>query len=770
MKNTLFLSSLMALLVSSSLSAAVYSVDSATSFASAWNNLASGDSILVTDDIDMSTVGTLATHAYKVEIQSENGSMLSWAGAGGSSPLPAEVEYQGLTIASAPAVVLTGGDVTVGEGNTFSSNNNGVIAANGAVVVLENNVFDSNYTASDGAAIKVVDDGTLVVNGGCEFRNNMAAGRGGAIILSDAAAASGSWSAILDATNADIVFEGNAENVVISGGSIVDPGFANDVYVGANRTVQMLVGKDNMIALSSGLASADSSAIVEKTGAGDLLVGDAEFYSGALNVCEGRVVLAENRSWGDGSSSAMISVDSAGAFVLNNGSTLSQNIDMKGGALEVRQGAVLNSTLTASSASVITFQLTPEAVQLPSVATTPWLTIAPGGSISTASAANLTLNLDVSAFDKAVEAAGLLFAVDFSNAGDADTPQAIQTLTITYTDAKGVHSSDLTINEDGMLDISAILAAMACDNVQVLGTNSMLSSMGTLNWLSDASRSAVPNMASIKSASRIWGTAMGGSINHSGKSSDYDYSGGGYAIGADTQVAENTYVGITFGQAFGSGDAGNASVTDASSSVDQTAVMLGVYGRYLYTINPSQELMFDAFAGYSSVDNEMKCAQGRADWRDDVLTCSARVIWQLQLDGGLRLSPFFALEYSSVSQADYSVGGNVYSGGKASLFSMPVGVTISNRITECEQKAITPYISAAFVPHLAKDNPEADVTNAYGRTAKSKGIEFENCSFRIQGGIRVEWDDQWTTDINARIQTDSSQSSWHVGVSASYVF
>lgn len=776
MKNTLFISSLCAALSALSLQAAVHTADSTASFSDAWGKLVVGDSIKITDDVDLAAVGALQSHAFQVDISSDNGSTLTWSGGSGSAPLPASVVYSNLTVSSAPAVLLVGGDVTIGEGNTFKSNNNGVVDASGVVTVKSGNAFDGNIGMSAGGVLKIQDTGSLLVSGGCSFTNNSALGRGGAICLEDAtsAPAADEWSAIFDASSSNISFSGNAEDVIVSGGQIVDPGFANDIYVGANRTVKMMAGKGKQIELASGLASADASAKMVKVGAGDLLVGDAEFYAGSLSVNEGRVVLASNRSWGDGSSASSVSVAPGASFVLNSGSTLSQSIVLNGGSLVAHQGAVLNSTLSADSASVITLQLTPAAVQQPSISTSPWLTVSAGGAISQAAADNLTLNLDVTSFATSAEAAGSLFAVDFSNAAGAETAQAVQSLTITYTDASGVHTTNLAIDAKGMLDISSILRSLskpAFENpVLISGTNSMLSSIGTLAWLKDASRVTAPNAAPVQTSSRVWGSAVGGRIDHSGSSADYDYSGGGYAIGVDRWVSKNTYCGVTVGQAFGSGKSSKCSLADAGVSVDQTAIMLGLYARHMHPIAADRCVTADFFIGYSSVDNEMSGRYSSADWRDNVFTISARAACDYRITDTMFLTPFVALEFSSVSQDDYSVDGNSYSDGKASILSMPVGVTFSNRITECAQKSITPYISAAFVPHLAADNPEASVSDRFGNSAKSRGIEFEDCSFLIQGGIRVEWDDQWTSDISAGVQTDSSQSAWRIGVGASYAF
>lgn len=781
MKKSAFLSFICAMLASQATLAAVHTVDSATSFATAWNGLSAGDSLLVTSDIDLSSVGTLTPHSFSVNISSENGSTLTWTGATGECPLPASVKYQGVIVTSAPARILEGGNITIDINNSFVSNNEGIVKTSGNVQIHGGNKFESNLTSGNGAVVNLDDGGSLKIDGGNEFRNNMASGRGGAVYLADAATApaDGTYSAVLDASSADIIFSGNTENVVLSGGSVVDPGFANDIYIGSNRTVNMIAAADKTIEIAGGLASTDSTAVIEKTGAGRLLVGDAEFYAGALKVKEGSVVVDENRSWGNGTSSALVTVAAAGVFELRSGATLSQNIDLQGGNLSLHKGAVLNSALTASSPSTITLQFTPGAITAPSISTSPWLTIAPNGAISQAAAGNLTLNLNMTSFTQRVEAAGKVFAVDYTNTRDAATAGAVQSIAVSYTDATGTHTTELKVGADGMLDISTILDAMFSTTVPELapqpqpvlltGTNSMRSSIFSLSWLSDATRTTAP-VVEQKGKSRIWGTAMGENMNLSSSGAKYDFSGGGYAIGVEQQVADNTYFGIALGQTFGSGDAEKSTTADAGSTVDQMAIMLGLYTRYNQMMNPNQSLSFDAFFGYASVDSELESSQGADDWRDDVFSLSMRLTFNQRLDDRVIFSPFVALEYSSASQGSYSVGGNRYTDGEASVLSMPIGVTLSARITECEQKSITPYITAAFVPRLASDTPEAKVVGPGGFSSRSRGAKFESCSYRIQGGVRVEWDDQWTTDVSAGIYTDSSQTSFHIGAAASYAF
>ena len=426
MKKSLFLATVLVLLSSFHASADVHTVDSAAAFAAAWNNLNAGDSIQINQDINLAAAGALATLDVTVELVSENGSAFTWIG-NTNSPLPANVIYKGVMVVGSPQVVLAGKNVIIGSGNSFISNNDGVVLTDGVIEIKPGNDFDSNVSSSDGGAIAVREGGTLKIEGGNRFSNNMAIGRGGAISIADSGVAlpSGSYSAVLDATTADIVFENNAEEVVIAGGNIVSSGFANDLYLGKNASVNMVAGEGNQIDLASGIASSDASARIVKNGTGDMLVGDAEFYAGAVDVMEGRVLLAENRSWGDGSSNAVIQVAPDSAFVLQKGATLSQNIKLAGGSLVVHQGAVLNSALSATSRSAITFVLTPESVLQSAISSSPWLTIAPGGTLTQAAAAHLTLNLDVTSFSNSVIPAGELFAVDFSNSGDAVTPNAL---------------------------------------------------------------------------------------------------------------------------------------------------------------------------------------------------------------------------------------------------------------------------------------------------------------------------------------------------------
>ena len=775
MKKTCFLKCFLPLMLATPTLAASFSVDSAASFSDAWKALSAGDTIVLSGVVDASAAGVLQVHPFTVNITSSDDATLTWSG-NANAPLPADVVYNGVKVTSSPHVAISGKDVLIGTENDFVSNS-GVISADGRIEIGASNVFDGNVAADDGGVVRVLEGGTLVIKGGNQFANNMTEGRGGAICIADAASAPapGAYTVLLDASEADIVFSNNTENAVISGGSIVDPGFANDVYVGKNAAVRMHTESGKQIVLSGGLASTDASAVIEKTGNGDLLVGDAEFYAGTLKIQAGRVILAEKCSWGNGASTASISVAASSALVLNNGSTLSQKVNLNGGSLVALQGAVLNSTLNATSPSVITLQLTPAAVQQPSISTTPWLTLAPGSHVSQAAAANLTLNLDVTSFTQPTTTTNKLFAIDFSNAGDAETAAAVQDLSITYTDSLGVHTTDLLLDGMGLLDISSVLESIGLmqevEGCMVTGTNAMLSTMTSLSWLRDITRSAAPSAAvASNNKTRFWGAALGGSLRLSGDAADYDYAGGGYSVGVERKVTENTYVGITFGQVFGSGDAENATGADVGASVDQTSVMLGAYARYNHSLASNQNLIIDLFAGYSSADNEMNCTAGDTDWSDDAFTLSASVTWERLISEGMYLAPFIALEYTSASQDDYTVGGNTYSDGSASLLSMPIGVTFFNRITEGGQKAVTPYVSAAVVVNLSKDDPEADVTNQYGASDKSEGVDFESCSFRVNGGVQVEWNDRWTTDVGAGLQTDSSQTIFRVSASASYAF
>lgn len=354
MKKTLFLLAIMGVA-----SAAEYVAHDATSFLAAWEQAKPGDSISVTADIDFSELSApLADKSDSVVVESKSGKIIHWS-AGSGAPLPAGFAPQGIMLVNVPGTVLkaaSGTPVIVGEGSRFEISQGGgsaiIAGENGVVSVAANAAFSGLVSSEDGGVLRVEDGGAAVIQGGAEFSDNASAGFGGAICVADQSgrAYEDEYHLTLISTEGkDITFSGNqSEATPVDGGesSTYWEGFSNDIYLGEGARMMLNAGVGSAIRLEGGVESADDTAGVVKAGKGDALLGEGSFYSGSLYVEDGKAIIAEDATWGDGSDSVQVS--SRGTVELSKGSTLSGEVSLQG-SLAATGDATVAQALTIAS-------------------------------------------------------------------------------------------------------------------------------------------------------------------------------------------------------------------------------------------------------------------------------------------------------------------------------------------------------------------------------------------------------------------------------------
>lgn len=198
---------------------------------------------------------------------------------------------------------------------------------------VSDTIINSAYSTGDGGAVHVEDGAELTVNGGSSFTNNKAEKMGGAIAVADQTDDSTPHLVLLAQNGKNITFSSNESEVKDSTvGSIGNP---NDIYLGKNGCMQLTADSESKIQILSGVASADSSAAIVKTGKGTATLGNGSDYHGSLAVDEGTVVMAQDAVWGDGSESLTLGIK-------------------EGATLELQRGAYVNGSLTSAGTLAVT--------------------------------------------------------------------------------------------------------------------------------------------------------------------------------------------------------------------------------------------------------------------------------------------------------------------------------------------------------------------------------------------------------------------------------
>ncbi|MCS0496789.1 autotransporter outer membrane beta-barrel domain-containing protein [Ancylobacter sp. MQZ15Z-1] len=161
----------------------------------------------------------------------------------------------------------------------------------------------------------------------------------------------------------------------------------------------------------------------------------------------------------------------------------------------------------------------------------------------------------------------------------------------------------------------------------------------------------------------IWVQPLGGAGSQAGLSGNpgYDISGGGFAMGADTVLGEDTRLGGLF--AFSSNsvtsntDPANASI--AASSANLKSYVLGLYGSH--AIMPGLDVLFSAKGGLVDTSTSRSISfmgsSAEADYDSRVLALSAGLRKTFAVGDGVTLMPTLRLDYLKVDSDDYQESG-----------------------------------------------------------------------------------------------------------------
>ena len=311
-----------------------YTVGTASEFAEAWGKLAEGDTITLTADVSLSGVNLTPATVSGVTITSATGAQHTLLAA---PPLGDVALSQVSLVNSRSAVeslISVEGDTQFGPGVEVSS------TAGGAVVV------------NDGAS--------LSVGAGSSFRNNTAAAEGPAVYVEDQQSSGKVNLLVQSAEGADTTFEGNTADA---------GGYANDVYLGKNATMQVEAAAGSSVSLKGGVMSDSSgTAAVTVSGEGKVVLGDGSYYTGSLTLQGGETTMA-GTTWGSGEGTVEVqqgatlsltegaqlnaSLSSAGTLsvgsaTLGADATLSGQVEFSGEALVVMGSLQLEDVLTFS--------------------------------------------------------------------------------------------------------------------------------------------------------------------------------------------------------------------------------------------------------------------------------------------------------------------------------------------------------------------------------------------------------------------------------------
>ena len=793
MKKTFFLT--IVLLSGLTCAGESYNVQNASEFKQAWEAATDGDTINVVGDVDwLSLSAPLVDKQGSIRVSSTGTAGIIWQQAGEGIPLPQGMALQDITLLNAPGTLWQGTDITVGQGVRMIQSQGGesaiIVAEGGKAEVLAGAAFSTLVSTGQGGAMRVEDGASATIHGGVQFTDNASRGLGGAIAVENQTTPGGKENLVLSAAQGDIIFSGNQSEASETNG--VWLGFSNDVYLGENATMKLDAREGREIRLLSGVESADGTAQIVKTGQGSATLGEGGFYAGSLNVQEGSVIIAEDVNWGTGETGNTVNVGESaslvlrqgatlgaaslrlekGAFFTLDGATLESSLEMAGSTLTIESPSTINSPAITLSASgnTWTYRVTDE---LLSHAGQPLLQFSPETTITPDAGGRLTLNVD---FSRATSTQGIQ-KLSLTGGLNPETMETLRQVPVTCTDSRGTtHQTNVSLDEEGGLNLGELLPYISFDRPGRAAVNALHSSAGALRSLDDVLHGQMPLHHTRQAGSQLWGSALG---YYDDASSAYRYSGGGYAVGATCTLGHQTgkgqtLAGMALGQLFGTNKARLDGDSDAAAEIEQTAMMLALYGRHDWNRTPQGSgPALDVTLAYGLTDNDYTSASHRSSWDDNAFYASTRFSWELRQEDGTCITPFIGLEYTAASQDAATFAGATGNwrsdGADISVLSLPVGVAIHRSFGAGNGKIFTPQLEILYRGDLSRKTPSATMTDGYA-TWTSEGASPARSAVEVRGTLHLQITEDWAAWATGGFETRSDRTSTRFSVGTSYAF
>ncbi len=245
-----------------------------------------------------------------------------------------------------------------------------------------------------------------------------------------------------------------------------------------------------------------------------------------------------------------------------------------------------------------------------------------------------------------------------------------------------------------------------------------------------------------------WGEVFGSAIDQAWRKGvdGYQANTGGFAIGADTAVNSQTRIGAAFAYANtdAEGVANNVEVDSYQGSVYGTYDMGKVYyegvGAFTYNSYNTDRTLVGGSVASADFNGQQYSAKGTAGYKVD-------------MQGGLKVTPFVSAQYTFLTQDDYSETGSIANlhvkSDDINIFKTGLGAKLAYPIVE-GGTTYTPRMSAAWYYDLVGDEVDttSNFTSAAGTNFISKGADVAQSTFRLGAGLDVLAQDNVTVSLD----------------------
>ena len=253
-----------------------------------------------------------------------------------------------------------------------------------------------------------------------------------------------------------------------------------------------------------------------------------------------------------------------------------------------------------------------------------------------------------------------------------------------------------------------------------------------------------------KHARDLWGMGLGDFARQRsrGGADGYDYSGGGYSVGADSGFGhDNGIWGIAFGQLYG-----HAKSRGFQGRNTQDTRMGSLYWGRLLEESRRARWTFKGSLTWAETNNKMTSRLSGAPastgkWNNETWLAQAEVSRTAGCARGWRLTPFVRMEFTYGRQDAFREQGGYgrdFGGAALKRLSIPVGLEIG-RTDEWKGRPWAQALRVSYVGDVLQDVPEGTVYSPYSDMSwRGRAVSPERHGFRAEYNTSLQCNERWS--------------------------
>ena len=250
-----------------------------------------------------------------------------------------------------------------------------------------------------------------------------------------------------------------------------------------------------------------------------------------------------------------------------------------------------------------------------------------------------------------------------------------------------------------------------------------------------------------KHARDLWGMGLGDFARQRsrGGADGYDYSGGGYSVGADSGFGhDNGIWGIAFGQLYG-----HAKSRGFQGRNTQDTRMGSLYWGRLMEESNRAYWIFKGSLTWAETNNKMTSRLSGAPastgkWNNETWLAQAEVSRTADYAGGWRLTPFLRVEFTHGRQDAFREQGGYgrdFGGAALKRLSIPVGLETD----EWKGRPWAQALRVSYVGDVLQDVPEGTVYSPYSDMSwRGRAVSPERHGFRAEYNTSLQCNERWS--------------------------